>query len=141
MPSLAPRRTEDGDHVADELADAYRGAFGSAPAPALLLSTDLVILDANEAYLRAAGLAREELVGRYVFAVFPSTDEDDVTPLEASMRRALSSGRPARMPLLKYDLPEVAGSELSSERWWSVVNVPVRTRTASSVGCSTLSRT
>ena len=125
MPSLAAGGREDGDHVADELVDAYRGAFGSAPAPALLLSTDLVILDMNEAYLRAVGQAREELVGRYVFAAFPSTD-DEVSPLEASMRRALSDGRPARMPLLKYDLPATSGSESSSERWWSVVNVPVR---------------
>ena len=30
--------------MADDLVDAYRGALGSAPAPALLLSTDLVIL-------------------------------------------------------------------------------------------------
>jgi PAS domain S-box-containing protein len=112
--------------VADGLVDAYRGAFSSTPAPALLLSTDLVILDMNEAYLRAVGLTREQLVGRYVFQAFPSTDDDDVSPLEASMRRALSSGRPVRMPLVKYDLPATPGSDLASERWWSVVNVPVR---------------
>ena len=111
--------------MADKLVDAYRGAFESAPSPALLLNTDLVILDTNEAYLRTVGLARDELVGRYVFDVFPSTDDDDVSPLEASMRRALASGHPARMPLMKYDLPARSTADLE-ERWWSVVNVPVR---------------
>lgn len=45
------------------------------PNPAMILNTDLVFVDANDAYCRAVQRHRSEIVGRHVFDVFPITEE------------------------------------------------------------------
>nr|WP_276508632.1 SpoIIE family protein phosphatase [Modestobacter muralis] len=101
----------------------YGPAFDSWPAPGLLLDTQLVIVDATASYLRAVGRARDDLVGHYVFDVFPDrAGHGEASPLEVSMRTALETGLPDRLPLLSYPVEE-AGT--SVQRWWSVVNIPL----------------
>ncbi|RZI42659.1 EAL domain-containing protein [Herbaspirillum sp. HC18] len=56
----------------------------SAPAqPLLILAGDLKIVDATEDFLKAWSLLREEIAGRSVFEVFPTTAEK-ITPVESS---------------------------------------------------------
>lgn len=102
----------------------YREVFSAVPAPCLLLDAQLRILDANAAYVQMVGRSLHELVDRYVFDAFPA-GEDGVSVLETSMRQALATGRPDRLPLLKYDVEAEPGSGRFQERWWTLVNVPV----------------
>jgi diguanylate cyclase (GGDEF)-like protein/PAS domain S-box-containing protein len=106
----------------------FEALFAAMPTAYLVLTPDLVIVEANAAYLSLVGHRREDLVGRPVFEVFPP-DTDALhdgarNPLEESFKRARDTGRPDLLPLTKYDVQDpVSGRVL--ERYWSLVSVPV----------------
>jgi PAS domain S-box-containing protein len=105
----------------------YEALFAVHPSPCLVMSTDLVIVDANRAYCRVTGLRSEQLVGRYFFDVLPHNADTDaaVRKLTASVHRAFSSGQPDNMALRRYDLPVARNPDRFEERWWSVAHIPV----------------
>ncbi|MFC4493038.1 PP2C family protein-serine/threonine phosphatase [Streptomyces ovatisporus] len=107
----------------------YAALFAATPSPYLVLHPDLVIADVNQAYLRATGRAREDLIGRYLFDAFPANPGDPeshgVENLNASLRRVLELRRPDTMALQKYDIPVAGRPGVFEERWWSPVNTPV----------------
>ena len=106
--------------------DLYRTVFTALPVPGLLLDADLVIIDASDSYLRMLDRARPYVVGQHVFDAFPDdSGENEQSALATSMRRALETGRPDRLPLLKYAVQADSGSGEFQERWWSVVNIPL----------------
>jgi len=110
----------------------FRSAFDSWPTPGLLLDAQLVIVAANRSYLRMLARSEEDLVGRHVFDVFPDAEgQGEENPLGVSMRTALRTGRPDRLPLLSYPVAE-AGEAV--ERWWSVVNIPLAEENGHPVG-------
>src|SRR3712207_6507439 len=98
------------------------------PTPYLVLTPDLVIADANPAYLATTGRALTELVGRDVFEAFPGNPNDSdpdggVGKVRASFERARDTGRPHTMPVQEYDIPDGAGG--FTKRFWSLISVPV----------------
>ncbi|MFD6691040.1 PP2C family protein-serine/threonine phosphatase [Streptomyces bacillaris] len=107
----------------------YKALFMAAPNPNLVLGTDLVIVDVNEAYLQATGRSREELIGQYLFDAFPRNPADPhasgTQDLDASLQRALRTKRPDTMALMKYDIPHSDQPGAFEERWWSPMNTPV----------------
>lgn len=103
-----------------------RAVFDAFPLPTLLLDADLVITDANAGYTQMVARELADLVGRHVFDAFPDTEgQADAGPLAVSMRTALRTGVPDRLPALEYAMEAESGSGEFEERWWSVVNVPV----------------
>ncbi|MGW3875944.1 PP2C family protein-serine/threonine phosphatase [Streptomyces sp. NPDC005055] len=107
----------------------YAAVFRAIPGPALLLTPDLVIVDANQAFLETCDRSREELVGYSVFDVFPQDPQDPMAPgnrLRASVERVLASREPDTKALYRYDLP-VPGRRPGhfEERYWSSVTAPV----------------
>ena len=106
----------------------YAALFHAVPTPYLVMTPDLVIAEANEAYLAVVGRPREELVGRPVFEAFPPTpdalDASGVSRVQLSFEKARDTGRPDTMPLQKYDIHDPATGELG-ERFWSLISVPV----------------
>ncbi|MEV0302041.1 PP2C family protein-serine/threonine phosphatase [Streptomyces prasinus] len=107
----------------------YRALFAVMPSPCLVLDPDLVIVEANEAYLRVTDRAREELIGRHLFVVYPENpadpDADGVRNLQASLDRVVRSKEPDTMAVQKYDIPAPGRPGVFRERWWSPVNTPV----------------
>ncbi|MEU9244253.1 SpoIIE family protein phosphatase [Streptomyces sp. NPDC048385] len=107
----------------------YKALFTATPSPYLVLGPDLVVVDVNEAYLRVTGRSRQDLVGHYLFEVFPDNpadpSADGVRNLEASLHRALRSKDPDRMAVQKYDISVPGRPGVFEERWWSPVNTPV----------------
>ena len=107
----------------------YRAMFAVTPSPCLVLDLDLVSVDANEAYLRATGRTREELIGRPIFDVHPDNPADPeaqgVRNLTASLERALSSKEPDTMALQKYDVPVSGHPGEWQVKWWSPINTPI----------------
>ncbi|MEV6742307.1 SpoIIE family protein phosphatase [Streptomyces sp. NPDC051104] len=107
----------------------YMAAFAALPSPCLMLGTDLVVADANRAFCEVTGFSRAELVGQYLFDVFPDNpadpEADGVDTLKASLHRVLASGQADHMTLQKYDIPVPGNPEVSKERWWSAINVPL----------------
>jgi signal transduction histidine kinase len=108
----------------------FRTLFESAPGLYLVLTPELTIVAASDAYLRATMTERDAIVGRQLFDVFPDNPDDPaatgVRNLRASLERVLESRAADTMPVQKYDIrrPESEGGGFE-ERFWSPVNSPV----------------
>jgi PAS domain S-box-containing protein len=106
----------------------FHAVFEALPTACLLMSPDLVIVEANDAYLRLLGCTRAQLVGRPVFEAFPPApemlDEQGRNPLQVFFERARDSGLPDRMQLVRYD---VVDGETGSpaHRYWSLISAPI----------------
>jgi formate hydrogenlyase transcriptional activator len=108
----------------------FQSFFESVPGLYLVLTPDLSIVAASDAYLRATMTKRDDILGRGVFEVFPDNPDDPgatgVRNLRASLRRVLTEKCPDTMAVQKYDIrrPESEGGGFE-ERYWSPVNAPV----------------
>lgn len=109
--------------------------FEQCPTPYLVLAPDrdFTILAVTDAYLAATLTAREELVGKPLFQVFP--DDPDAAPssgvknLRVSLERVVRDGTIDRMAVQRYSIrrPADAGGGFE-ERFWSPTNSPIRSR-------------
>ncbi|MFF1836433.1 PP2C family protein-serine/threonine phosphatase [Streptomyces sp. NPDC058231] len=108
----------------------YAAVFRALPGIVALLTPDLVYVDANDEFLRMSGRTREQLIGQYLFDVFPDNPADGAATgmrnLEASLRRVVADGERDAMALQRYDVQSVDRPDVWEERYWSPVNVPVR---------------
>ena len=93
----------------------FRALFESAPGLYLVLDPRLQIVGASDAYLSATMTAREQIVGRAIFEVFPDNPDDlnatGAANLRASLERVLHQRAPDTMAVQKYDVsrPAAAG--------------------------------
>ena len=105
----------------------FRALFQAAPGLYLILTPDLTIVDASDAYLRATLTDRRSIVGRALFDVFPDNPDDPnatgVRNLRASLDRVLQFRRPDAMPVQKYDIRRPDGG--FEEKYWSPLTKPV----------------
>ncbi|WP_406864591.1 SpoIIE family protein phosphatase [Streptomyces sp. HUAS MG47] len=107
----------------------YAGVFRALPGMVALLTPELVYVDANDEFLRVSGRTREQVVGRYLFDVFPDNPNDTgasgARNLAASLRRVLETGERDAMALQRYDVQIPGRPGEWDERYWSPVNAPV----------------
>ena len=107
----------------------YGAVFQALPGMVALLTPDLVYADANEDFLRNSRHSREDLIGRYLFDVFPDNPNDPAATgarnLEASLRRVLATGERDTMALQRYDVQSRQRPDEWEERYWSPINAPV----------------
>jgi signal transduction histidine kinase len=105
----------------------FRALFESSPGLYLVLSPNLTIIGASDAYLRATLTRREAILGRHIFDVFPDNpadpNADGVRNLRASLERVLSLKTADTMAVQKYDIRRPDGA--FEERHWSPLNCPV----------------
>ena len=108
----------------------YGAVFRALPGMVALLTPELVYVDANEDFERLAGRTREELVGRYIFDIFPENPKDPAAAgmreTRESMLRAVATGERDTMALLRYDIEDPQRPGQWVEHFWSPVNAPVR---------------
>lgn len=102
----------------------YRAVFECVPTPLVLLSAELTILEMNQAYVDVVGRARETLAGRNIFDAFPAS-EGLARTLRDSLLRALRTGEPDYLPILRYPIP-TSDERAIEERVWSVSHLPLR---------------
>jgi serine phosphatase RsbU (regulator of sigma subunit) len=107
----------------------YAEVFQALPSPVLLLTPDMVSVDANRAYVRVSGRSLAELLGRCVFDVFPDNPSDSRASgpqaVRASLERVLATGGPDTMALQKYSVEVPDRPGVFEERYWSPVNIPL----------------
>ena len=108
----------------------FQALFESAPGLYLVLTPDLRIVAASDAYLRATMTERQQILHQGIFEVFPDNPNDPfasgVSNLRASLKRVLQNGVADAMPTQKYDIrkPSAEGGQFE-ERYWSLFNLPV----------------
>ncbi|MFF3332976.1 PP2C family protein-serine/threonine phosphatase [Streptomyces sp. NPDC002888] len=107
----------------------YAAVFRALPGMVALLTPDLVYAEANEDFLRLTGRTREQLLGRYIFDVFPENPNEPAAAgmreTEASMLRVVATGERDTMALLRYDIEDPTRPGHWQEHFWSPVNAPV----------------
>ncbi|MEU5324376.1 SpoIIE family protein phosphatase [Streptomyces sp. NPDC021056] len=115
--------------MAEEPQIDYAAVFRALPGMVALLTPELVYVDANEDFLRLAGRTREQLVGHYIFDVFPENPNDaaaaGMRETRESMLRTAATGERDTMALLRYDIEDPAHPGRWKEHYWSPVNAPV----------------
>jgi PAS domain S-box-containing protein len=96
--------------------------FNALPGAYLLLSPELVVEAASDAYVAATLMPREQLVGRPVFDIFrdnPATPEaQSEHNLRASFAQVLATGQTQELPQQRYDVPDPAAPGQFVERYW-----------------------
>lgn len=102
----------------------FQALFRDSPNLYLVMSPELIILGANNAYLRTMRRTADELVGQYVFDVFPedlgNPGATDAGVLKGSLLRALENGEPDTTSFVRYAIPvETATGTVFEERYWS----------------------
>lgn len=108
----------------------FRAVFEATPGLYLVLTPDLKIVAASDAYLRATMTRREDVLGRGIFEAFPDNPDDlhatGVRNLSDSLKRVLRDKIADVMPVQKYDIrvPSDQGGGFE-ERHWSPINSPV----------------
>jgi PAS domain-containing protein len=111
------------------LASDLLSVFSALPSACVLLSPELLIEAASDAYLKATDTQRADLLGRYIFDVFPdnphATDVHAVADVRASLKQVLATGQPHKLPMQPYDLPDPAHPGQFMERYWQTRNAPV----------------
>lgn len=108
----------------------FAALFRAIPTPYLVMTPDLVIVDANPAYLANVGRSHDGIVGLPVFEAFPPAPdaldpETGLSRIQLSFEKALATGRPDTMPIQKYDIPDAATGGMAL-RYWSLISVPVQ---------------
>jgi PAS domain S-box-containing protein len=141
--SLSPLETEEGMLVSSAIRDIterrqaddelrhsralLQNLFESLPGLFLILTPDLKIVSASDAFLKATMTRREDMVGRGVFEVFPDNPEDKdatgVTNLRASFERVRQTAAPHTMAIQRYDIRRPDGT--FEARFWSPINSPL----------------
>jgi len=108
----------------------YISLFHSAPDLYVVLSPELIIIDASNSYLKATLTQRDEIIGKKIFDIFRDNPADanatGVANLRASLERVLQTKAPDPMAVQKYDIqrPENEGGGFEV-RYWSPLNSPV----------------
>jgi len=108
----------------------YQAVFRTLPGALALVTPDGVILDVNDGYLDAAGRKREHVLGRNLFELFPENPADpgDKGPaqLRESFELVVASGEPDAVMPIRYDVEDPGRPGAFEERYWAVINTPVR---------------
>lgn len=103
--------------------------FRKAREPYMLLDPGpgLRIVDVNDAYAAVTMIAREAVVGKGLFDVFPDNPDDSsadgVNNLFASLCIVAETGEAHVMAIQRYDVRDEDGVFI--ERYWQPVNTPV----------------
>ncbi|HEX5750286.1 MAG TPA: response regulator [Archangium sp.] len=104
--------------------------FDSAPAPLMVLDRELKFVAANQAYLNATSLRREEILGRPIFEVLPRdtspSEPDGSRLLRESLERVLTRRLPDLLAMTVQPIarPTRTGPVLE-KRFWSYSHQPL----------------
>lgn len=115
IPDQPSRLGRDILHIFEELPDYY-----------LILSKELTILTASNAYVQLTGKSRETITGKYLFNVFPQHPDwarDTDGGIYESLQQVLKTGLPHELDMTRFDVPDAQGQ--LQERYWKTSNKPV----------------
>jgi PAS domain S-box-containing protein len=105
----------------------WQELFESLPSLFIVITPDLKVVSASDAFLAATATTRDDLLGRDIFEIFPDNPDDpkatSVANWKASFERARQTGAPDAMAVQQYDIRLPDGTFV--KRFWSPVNSPV----------------
>ncbi len=104
--------------------------FDSAPAPLMVLDRELKYVAANQAYLNATSLRREEIIGRNVFEVLPQDmtppEQDSSGKLRESLERVLTRRMPDLLAMAVQPVSRATDTgPVLEKRVWTYSHQPI----------------
>jgi PAS domain S-box-containing protein len=111
------------------LASDLLSVFSALPSTCVLLSPEFIVEAASENYLAVSGKTRAELIGHYLFDVFPDNPHDpaahSVADVRAALRQVVATGQPSELPAQLYALADPANPGQFIEHYWQSRSTPV----------------
>lgn len=99
--------------------------FQELSSPYMVLDRQLRYVAANKAYEQATSRSSEDLIGQYLFDLFPNEGESGKR-LKASFQRVLETGEQDTLAYIPYDIPRPASQGGGMEqRFWTAVHIPL----------------
>ncbi len=101
-------------------------SFETLPGMYLILSKELEILTASNAYCAAVAKQRAEIIGKYIFDVFPiRKNEAKELRVDYSLSQVIATGKPHYLPIIRFDGPGISKNTNSKACYWQSSNHPV----------------
>jgi PAS domain-containing protein len=104
----------------------FRSVFDQTPGMCLILDTSFYIVAQNAEHARATLTTSKNVIGRWLFEVFPDQDDSRATGVSLvrqSLLKVLETRRPDTMPILRFDVQSESGD--FQQRYWAISNTPV----------------
>jgi two-component system sensor histidine kinase VicK len=117
------------DTSTDNLSEGlFRFLFEKSPG-SILVKADaprFTISAVSDSYLQITSVAREDILGKGFFEVFPETSDnpDDETTARRSFTKAAETGLKVDVPVYRYDVKDPV-TKKASEHYWSCSNIPI----------------
>ncbi len=114
-----------------DLAVDLASAFDASPNPYVLLTPDLRIAGANQAYLDVTNSTRDAIIGQPLFAAFDSGPGEDapenVRQVRASLEKARDTRQRDHLAMVRFSIPRATagGAPVMEERFWSATHTPI----------------
>jgi len=113
-----------------EPSDEVLKALETVPNMYLVLSPDLYIITASDAFLRATETKREVIKGKHIFEAFPDNPDlpdgdDGVQNINSSLQTVLKTKKPDYMRTQRYDVPDINNPGKFITRYWAPSHTPV----------------
>jgi len=108
----------------------FESLFESLPGMHVVLTPNMEIVAATDAYLKTTMTTREAIIGKRLFQAFPKNPQDRdfgnhvADANRAAIERLLIAGKAETMPVFRYDIRRADGTY--QERHWRVTNSPLR---------------
>jgi len=107
----------------------FRKLFDIIPGSYIILLPDLTVAAVSDEYLRATMVGREDLLGRYLFDVFPENPDDPeahrAADVRGSVEKVFRTGETDTLPAIKYDVQRPASEGGGfEERFWKLATYP-----------------
>ncbi|KYG70216.1 hypothetical protein AZI85_13785 [Bdellovibrio bacteriovorus] len=104
----------------------FRALFEGIPGLYLVLTPDFHMVAMSDAYAKSTFLKREEVIGKYMFDVFPENPSEEAATgknnVRASFQQVVDTKQASTMAVQKYDIRRPDGTY--EERYWSPINLP-----------------
>jgi serine phosphatase RsbU (regulator of sigma subunit) len=102
----------------------YAAVFAALPTPYVVLDRELVVIDANEAFLTATLRPRSDVVGHFLFGALPPSATGGKPAIQLAMEQVRDTGLAQTMPIQRYPIRAPDGTV--SDRYWLIVGAPLR---------------
>lgn len=101
-------------------------SFEALPGMYLILSPELYILTASNAYCSAVTKIRSEIRGKYIFEVFPiREDEAEELRIDYSLSKVIETRKSHYLPIIRFDGPGIQEKSNIDAYYWQSSNHPV----------------
>lgn len=107
----------------------YRALITQAPDLYLVLDAELDIIEASDAYLKATGLSRVNIMGTNFLKIFSDNshalETADIEKLKHAIERVIEQKKLCELTVLNYDFSPPKPQETDNSRHWRILNTPI----------------